>query len=73
MQKEFSTGIELRFADLDLYNHVNSVVYFSFLETARVRLFRDAFQELTGRGIFSSWGRRNATTGSRSSSTTRLW
>lgn len=51
MQKEFSTGIELRFADLDLYNHVNSVVYFSFLETARVRLFRDEFQEMTGRGI----------------------
>ncbi len=52
MQKELSTEIELRFADLDLYNHVNSVVYFSFLETARVRLFRDVFQELTGRGIF---------------------
>ncbi len=52
MPKEFSTGIELRFADLDLYNHVNSVAYFTFMETARVRGFRDVFQELTGQGIF---------------------
>ena len=52
MSKEFTTTIELRFSDLDLYNHVNSVVYFDYMETARVRLFREVFQELTDRGIF---------------------
>lgn len=51
MPREYSTPIELRFADLDLYNHVNNVVYFSYLETARVRLFQDVFRELTAQGI----------------------
>ena len=53
MAQTFSTPIELRFSDLDLYGHVNSVVYFSYLETARVRLFRDFFQEMTGKHIFT--------------------
>lgn len=57
MPREFSTGIELRFSDFDLYNHVNSVLYFSYLETARVQIFRDVFLELTGRGIFSLVGK----------------
>ena len=52
MAKEYSTTIELRFSDLDLYGHVNSVVYFSYLETARVRLFSDFFREMTEQGIF---------------------
>ena len=53
MAQTFSTPIELRFSDLDLYGHVNSVVYFSYLETARVKLFRDFFQEMTGKHIFT--------------------
>lgn len=57
MPREFSTGIELRFSDFDLYNHVNSVLYFSYLETARVQIFRDVFLELTGRGIFPLVGK----------------
>ena len=52
MAQTFSTPIELRFSDLDLYGHVNSVAYFSYLETARVRLFKDFFQELTEKHIF---------------------
>jgi acyl-CoA thioester hydrolase len=53
MAQAFSTPIELRFSDLDLYGHVNSVVYFSYLETARVRLFKGFFQELTENHIFT--------------------
>jgi acyl-CoA thioester hydrolase len=52
MAKLYSTAIDLRFSDFDIYGHVNSVVYFSYLETARVKLFRDAFRELSARGIF---------------------
>lgn len=52
MAKQYSTPIDLRFSDLDLYGHVNSVAYFSYLETARVKLFMDAYRELTARGIF---------------------
>lgn len=53
MAQTFSTPIELRFSDLDLYGHVNSVVYFSYIETARVKLFNDFFQELTEKHIFT--------------------
>lgn len=52
MAQKFTTPVDLRFADFDLYGHVNSVVYFSYLETARVKLFREAFRELSERGIF---------------------
>jgi len=57
MAKRFSTSIELRFADLDLYGHVNNVAYFTLLETARVKLFSKVFQELTDQGIFMLVGR----------------
>jgi acyl-CoA thioester hydrolase len=53
MANIFSTPIELRFSDLDLYGHVNSVVYFTYLETARVKLFQDFFHELTRKHIFT--------------------
>jgi acyl-CoA thioester hydrolase len=53
MAQTFTTPIELRFADLDLYGHVNSVVYFSYLETARVRLFRGFYLELAEKRIFT--------------------
>lgn len=53
MAQTFSAPIELRFSDLDLYGHVNSVVYFSYLETARVKLFKNFFQELTEKHLFT--------------------
>lgn len=53
MTQTFSAPIELRFSDLDLYGHVNSVVYFSYLETARVKLFKNFFQELTEKHLFT--------------------
>lgn len=52
MTKKYTTPIDLRFSDFDLYGHVNSVVYFSYLETARVKLFRDVFRELSDQGIY---------------------
>ena len=53
MAQTFTTPIELRFSDLDLYGHVNSVVYFSYLETARVRLFRGFYLELAEKRIYT--------------------
>lgn len=53
MAQEHSTTIELRFSDLDAYGHVNSAIYFTYLETARVKLFGDSFRELSSRGIYT--------------------
>jgi len=53
MPQTYSTGIELRFSDLDAYGHVNSAVYFTYLETARVKLFSDFFREVSKHGIFT--------------------
>ncbi len=50
--REYTTSIEVRFADLDLYGHVNGVAYFTFMETARVKLFSAPFRELTRQGVF---------------------
>lgn len=53
MNKEPSvtTSIEVRFADLDAYGHVNNAVYFTYLETARVKLFREGFADLVEEGL----------------------
>ena len=53
MQKSsvLDTSIDLRFSDFDAYGHVNNAVYFTFMETARVKLFREALRELAARGI----------------------
>ena len=51
MARIYDIPIEMRFSDLDLYGHVNGVVYFQYLEAARVRLMSDQFQELTGKGL----------------------
>lgn len=53
MAQTFSTPVEQRFSDLDLYGHVNSSVYFTYLEAARVRLFKEFFKELTGKHFFT--------------------
>ena len=42
---KYSVPVELRFADLDAYGHVNNAVYFTLLETARTKLFHDRFIE----------------------------
>ncbi|TWJ19857.1 acyl-CoA thioesterase [Geobacter argillaceus] len=51
MAKRYDIPIEMRFSDLDLYGHVNGVVYFDYLEAARVRLLSEQFRELTDSGI----------------------
>lgn len=52
MANQYSTSIALRFSDFDLYGHANNAIYFTYLENARINLFKDVFQELTARGIF---------------------
>lgn len=53
MAQKYSTPIELRFSDLDAYGHVNSALYFTYLETARVKLFHDFFREVSEQGVFT--------------------
>lgn len=55
--KEYSCPVEVRFSDLDAYGHVNSAVYFTYLETARLKLFSDGFQEISRQGILLVVGR----------------
>ncbi len=40
---EYTTLIDIRFADLDAYGHVNNAVFFTYLEHARVKLFQHYF------------------------------
>jgi len=51
-EKQYSTPIDVRFSDFDLFGHINSAVYFTYLETARIKLFRDVFHELTAKGVY---------------------
>ncbi|WP_020674512.1 YbgC/FadM family acyl-CoA thioesterase [Geopsychrobacter electrodiphilus] len=48
---KISTEIEVRFADLDAYGHVNNAIFFTYLETARVKLFRQRFAEQMKNGL----------------------
>lgn len=45
MARTFLTDIEVRFSDFDLYGHVNSVLYFNYCETARIKILMDALIE----------------------------
>jgi acyl-CoA thioester hydrolase len=40
---EHRIDIEVRFADLDAYGHVNNAVFFTYLETARIKLLKERF------------------------------
>lgn len=51
MSRQFTVQMDVRFADLDMYGHVNSTTFFTYMETARVKLFMGTFQELTKKGI----------------------
>jgi len=42
---EFTTPIEIRFADLDAYGHVNNALFFTYLEIARIKSFQQYFGE----------------------------
>ena len=42
MGKVFSAEIDMRWADLDAYGHVNNVAIFSYLEASRMKLWLEA-------------------------------
>ncbi len=41
--KKFVQPIEIRFFDIDMNNHVNNSVYFTYMENARTNLLMDDF------------------------------
>jgi len=47
----FATDIEMRFSDLDAYGHVNNAVFFTYLETARTKLFLEKFLHFLNSGL----------------------
>jgi len=52
MGQTFTTSIELRFSDFDLYGHVNNVAYFTLLEAVRVKMLKGVFKELTDNDLY---------------------
>ena len=48
---EYSTEIQIRFADLDAYGHVNHATFFTYLETARTIVFKQPFLALMKKGL----------------------
>lgn len=47
----YTTAIEVRFSDLDAYGHVNNAIVFSYLETARVKMFRERCGDFLQSGL----------------------
>jgi len=37
----YTTEIEVRFSDFDAYGHVNNAIYFTYLETARLKFLKE--------------------------------
>ncbi len=48
---KYTTEIEVRFSDIDAYGHVNNAVYFTYLETARVKFFKEHLEHLMLEGV----------------------
>jgi len=46
--KMFTTAINVRWADLDAYAHVNGTTYFTYMETARVLFYESLGFDLQG-------------------------
>jgi len=51
MAYKITVPVEIRFADLDAYGHVNSAKFITYLETARTKLFLERFSDLMNSGI----------------------
>lgn len=49
--KNFTQAIEVRFFDIDMNNHVNNSVYFTYMENARTELLMDEFLRCKSQGI----------------------
>ncbi len=43
--------VRIRFFDIDINQHVNNAVYFTYMENARIELFMEEFVEYHNRGI----------------------
>jgi acyl-CoA thioester hydrolase len=52
---KYKTTIETRFADFDMMGHVNNAVYFSYMEVARVKYWKQA--------INWNWGKTGVVVG----------
>lgn len=50
-QIDTTYGITVRFFDLDINNHVNNAVYFTYMEEARTHLLLDQFLDCKRNGI----------------------
>ncbi len=50
-QFKYTTPIDIRFADLDAYGHVNNALYLTYLEQARIRLFQEHFGAFLDSGL----------------------
>lgn len=48
-----ATPVEVRFGDLDSLNHVNNANYLTYIETARIKYFKDLLGLGVGHGKFS--------------------
>lgn len=48
---KYTTPIDIRFADLDAYGHVNNALYLTYLEQARIRLFQEHFGAFLDSGL----------------------
>ncbi|MCU6480479.1 acyl-CoA thioesterase [Arthrobacter sp. A2-55] len=63
MAQAIQISLQVRFGDIDAYNHVNNVVYLQYLEDARIRLIHTplgtpespgtSFNDLIGDGLFT--------------------
>ena len=49
--REFRQKIDIRFADIDAYHHVNNAVYFTYMEHTRTQVMLDYFLKHTAEGI----------------------
>ncbi len=49
--KSFLQPIEIRFFDIDMNNHVNNSVYFTYMENARTELLMDEFLRCKAHGL----------------------
>lgn len=53
MASAIQISLQVRFGDIDAYNHVNNVVYLQYLEDARIQLIHTPLSGQAGAGTFN--------------------